>query len=334
MRAIQVRQFGGPEVLVPAVVSDPVPHHDELLVRVSGAGVNYADTHQAENTYLSSSSLPFVPGGEVVGDVVDPGGLPRRVCGFVSRGGGYAELAVVRKGLAFDVPASVTDTQALSLLVQGLTAWHLVRTCARVAPGETVVVHAAAGGVGNLAVQLAKAAGAGRVIATASTQDKLDLAADLGADVGVLLDGSLNAHDVKTRLVEANGHSPVDVVFEMVGGTSFDGSLSALAPFGRIVTFGMASRVQPAPVHPTSLMIGSHSIVGFWLMDCLRPDRIPSMVAAPMAELMAMVADGRLRPLEGHVYPLERARAAHEAMRERRTTGKVVLAPHLDEHRS
>ena len=188
MRAIQVRQFGGPEVLVPAVLSDPVPHHDEFLVRVSGAGVNYADTHQAENTYLSSSSLPFVPGGEVVGDVVDPGGLPRRVCGFVSRGGGYAELAVVRKGLAFDVPAPVTDTQALSLLVQGLTAWHLVRTCARVAPGETVVVHAAAGGVGNLAVQLAKAAGAGRVIATASTQHLLDLAADLGADVGVLLD--------------------------------------------------------------------------------------------------------------------------------------------------
>jgi NADPH:quinone reductase len=309
MRVIQVQEFGGPEVLVEHVLADPVPTHDELLVRVTGAGVNYADTHQAENTYLSGSTLPFVPGGEVVGDVVDQGGPPRRVCGFVSRGGGYAELAVVRAGLAFDVPDGVTDAQALSLLVQGLTAHHLV---------------------GNLAVQLAKAAGAGRVIATASTQDKLDLVAGLGADVGVLLDGTVSAHDVKARLVEANGHKPVDVVFEMVGGATFDGSLAALAPFGRLVTFGMASRQQPTPVHPASLMIGSHSIVGFWLMDCLRGDKVYAMVGAPLRDLLAQVADGRLRPLEGHTYPLSQARRAHEDMRARRTTGKVVLDPRLD----
>jgi NADPH2:quinone reductase len=330
MRAIQVSMFGGPEVLEPSVMTDPVATHDELLVAVTGAGVNYADTHQAENTYLSGSSLPFVPGSEVVGTVVDPGGPVRRVCGFVSRGGGYAELAVVRAGLAFDVPDGVSDTAALSLLVQGLTAWHLVHTCAKVQRGESVVVHAAAGGVGNLAVQLAKAAGAGRVIATASTQEKLDLAVGLGADVGVLLGGDVSSHDVKARLVDANGGAKVDAVFEMVGGPTFDGSLAALAAFGRIATFGMASRTPPSPILPASLMIGSHSIIGFWLMDCLRPDHVYSKVGAPLRDLLAQVADGRLRPLEGHTYPLSQARKAHEDLRARRTTGKVVLDPRLD----
>lgn len=330
MRAIQVREFGGPEVLETVVVADPVPSHDELLVEVTGAGVNYADTHQVENTYLSGSDLPFVPGAEVVGYVVDPGAHPRRVCGFVSRGGGYAELALVRPGLVFDVPPEVPDAVALALLVQGLTAWHLVHTSARVAPGETVVVHAAAGGVGNLAVQLAKRAGAGRVIATASSQDKLDIATGLGADIGVLLDPDVGAHDVTHRLREANGGDRVDAVFEMVGGATFDGSMAALAPFGRLVTFGMASRRQPTPLTPGSLMVGSHAVIGFWLMDCMRPDKVSAMVAAPLRELVAAVVEGRLTPLAGHTYPLSQARAAHEDMRARRTTGKVVLAPRLD----
>ena len=330
MRAIQVRSFGGPEVLDPVVLADPVAAHGELLVEVTGVGVNYADTHQAENTYLTGSDLPFVPGAEVVGYVVDPGAAPRRVCGFVSRGGGYAEKAVVRPEMVFDVPDGVSDTQALSLLVQGLTAWHLVHTSARLRPGESVVVHAAAGGVGNLAVQLAKHAGAGQVIATASSQDKLDLAADVGADVGVLLEPGVTAHDVTHRLVDANGGSRVDAVFEMVGGATFDGSLAALAPFGRLVTFGMASRMPPTPLFPSALMVGSHSVVGFWLMDCMRGDRAATMVAAPLAELVHAVSAGTLRPIEGHTYPLSHARHAHEDMRARRTTGKVVLAPALD----
>ena len=331
MRAIQVLRFGGPEVLEPAVLADPMPHPGELLVEVSGAGVNFADTHQAENTYLSGTDLPFVPGSEVVGHVVDPGGFRRRVCGFVSRGGGYAEKAVVAESLSYDVPDDVSDAAALSLLVQGLTAWHLVRTCARVKPGETVVVHAAAGGVGNLAVQLAKAAGAGRVIATASTQDKLDAAAALGADIGVLLDRDLTAHDVTHRLVTATGGHKVDVVFEMVGGATFDGSLDALAPFGRLVTYGMASRVPPSHLSPSRLMVGSHSIIGFWLVDCMSRERARSMVVEPLQELVAAVRAGTLRPLVGPVYPLSHAKQAHVDLRAGRTAGKVVLSPALDE---
>ncbi len=330
MRAIQVSSFGGPEVLELVSLDDPVAGEGELLVQVSGAGVNFADTHQVENSYLSSSQLPMVPGSEVVGTVLDPGGAPRRVCGFVARGGGYAELAVVNQALAFDVPPSVSDTQALSLLVQGLTAYHLVRTSVVLQAGESVVVHAAAGGVGNLAVQLAKQAGAGRVIATASTQDKLDLAIGLGADVGVVLDGSATAEEITSTLVAANEGRPVDAVLEMVGGATFDGSLAALAPFGRIVTFGMASRQAARAVAPGSLMVGSLSVVGFWLVDCMRPRVAAAMVAAPLAELVAQVADGRLRPIEGTTYALSAARRAHEDLRARTTIGKVVLDPRLD----
>ena len=331
MRAIQVRTYGGPEVLEPAVLADPFPHAGELLVQVTGAGVNFADTHQVDNTYLAGTDLPFVPGTEVVGYVEDPHGADRRMCGFVSRGGGYAERAVIRPELAFDVPDGVTDGQALSLLVQGLTAHHLVTTMGRVGYGDTVVVHAAAGGVGNLAVQLAKQAGAGRVIATASTQEKLDVALERGADVGVLGDPGMSAHDVAQRLVSANGGRKVDVVLEMVGGAVFDGSLSALARFGRLVTYGMAGREPAADVHPASLMVGSHTVAGFWLVDCMRPERMREMVAEPLRSLVQQVADGALRPVVGGTYPLSEARRALADLRARRTTGKVVLDPRLDE---
>ncbi len=329
MRAIQVREFGGPEVLEKATLVEPHPGPGELLVHVTGAGVNYADTHQVENSYLTGSDLPFVPGSEVVG-VVDPEGFPKRVCGFVAHGGGYAEMAVVRPELSFEVPDGVSDGAALSLLVQGLTAHHLITTCTRMQPGETVVVHAAAGGVGNLAVQLAKRAGAGRVIATASTTEKIDLALSLGADVGVVADADLSVQDLEHRLIEANGGKKVDVVLEMVGGHVFDGSLAALAPFGRIVTYGMAGRKPPHPVHPGNLMVGSHSIIGFWLVDCMRPALAKSMVVEPLHELVELVRTKQLRPLVGRTYPLSEARQAHLDMRARKTSGKVVLDPTLD----
>jgi NADPH2:quinone reductase len=236
----------------------------------------------------------------------------RRVTSLVGSGG-YAERALAPRGLTFDVPDGVDDGQALALLVQGLTAWHLLRTSTRMQPGETVVVHAAAGGVGTLAVQLAKLWGAGRVIGTASSEDKRALAESLGADATVDAD----TPDMNAALREANGGNKVDVVLEMVGGATFDGSLRALAPFGRLAVFGMASRVPPTPVQPASLMMGSKSVTGFWLVDCLRD---LAMLDEPMHELLDLTAGGRLRPVVG-------ARRAHEDLRARVTTGKVVLDP-------
>lgn len=320
MRAIQVSRFGGPEVLELVDVPDPEAVSGFDLLQVSAAGVNYADTHAAEDSYLSAQTLPLIPGSEVVGIRSDG----RRVCGFTSSGsGGYAERALVAPSACFEVPDGVSDAAALSLLVQGLTAWHLLRTSARMVPGETVVVNAAAGGVGSLAVQLAKLWGAGRIIAVASTQEKRELALSLGADVAV----DSQAPDLASALREANGGSSVDIVLEMTGGKTTDASLAALGAFGRLVVFGMASRAAATPVPPTSLMIGSKSLVGFWLVDCMRVDPV-GMVAQPLRDLVKLVAEGELRPLAGSSYPLADARRAHEDLRARKTTGKVILTTH------
>jgi NADPH2:quinone reductase len=317
MRAIQVTRFGGPEVLDVVEIPHPDPITGLELLQVDAAGVNYADTHAVENSYLSAQELPFIPGAEVVGRTADG----RRLCGFTASGsGGYAERALIAPAASFEVPDGVSDAAALGLLVQGLTAWHLLRTSARMVPGESVVVHAAAGGVGSLAIQLAKLWGAGRVIAVASSEEKRQLALDLGADVAIDADPA----GLTAAMREANGGKRVDIVLEMVGGETTDASLRALAAFGRLVVYGMASRAPATPIAPSSLMTGSHSVIGFWLIDCMKVDPI-GMVAQPLADLVRLVASGELRPLPGSAYPLEDARRAHEDMRARRTTGKVIL---------
>ncbi|WP_037604659.1 quinone oxidoreductase family protein [Streptacidiphilus rugosus] len=315
MRAVQITEFGGPEVLRLADVPEPAPQPGQLLIDVTGAGVNYADTHAVEDSYLSRSTLPMIPGGEVVGTAQDG----RRVVALTATGG-YAERACAWEAMATEVPEEVSDAAALALVVQGLTAWNLLRTSARIAPGESVVVHAAAGGTGSLAVQLARRFGAGRVLATASTKEKRDLALSLGADEAV--DG--DPEGLKERLIEANGGKKVDIVLEMTGGPVFDASLAALAPFGRLVTYGLASRQDPTPIQATALMGRSQAVIGFWLMHALGR---PELHAQPMAELLDLVAKGELVPQVGGTYPLADARVVHEALRSRATTGKLVLDP-------
>ncbi|MCW2885436.1 MAG: NADPH:quinone reductase [Streptosporangiaceae bacterium] len=316
MRAIEITEFGGPEVLKLAELPDPVPGPGQLLIEVDRAGINYADTHQAENSYLSASTLPMVPGGEVVGRTPDG----RRVVALTG-GGGYAERALAVEAMAWDVPDAVDDATALGLVVQGATAWLLLRRSAPLAPGESVVVHAAAGGVGTLAVQLARAWGAGRVIATASSQDKRDLALELGADIAI----DANSPDLKDALIEANGGRRVDIVLEMTGGSVTDQSLKALAPFGRLAFYGMASRKPPSPVQPGSLMAHSTTVAGMWLPHVFR---LPGdVMGTALTELFDMVAEGGLRVVPGGEYGLSEVRQAHEDLRARRTSGKLVLDP-------
>jgi NADPH2:quinone reductase len=314
MRAIQVTEFGGPEVLTEVELPDPQPANGMVLLETSTAGINYADTHQTENSYLAASQLPMIPGAEVTGTTPDG----RRVVALVGSGG-YAERVLAAPAFMYDVPDGVDDGQALAVILQGTTAWHLLRTCAHLQPGESVVVHAAAGGVGTLAIQLAKRWGAGRVIAAASNEEKRRLALDLGADAAI----DARAPDMKAAIEEANG-GKVDIVLEMVGGPTFDGSLAALAPFGRVVFFGMAGRERPQPVDPATLLQRSRSVVGFWLAHCMSR---PQMLAEPIDELLGMVAAGELRPVVGGTYALSEARRAHEDMRARKTTGKLLLDP-------
>lgn len=315
MRAIQIAEFGGPEVLVLREVDEPAPAAGTEVVDVCAAGVNYADTHQVENSYLAPTRLPLVPGAEVVGRTADG----RRVVALLG-GGAYAERALIAPALAWKIPDGVDDGQALALVLQGTTAWHLLRTSAQLRPGESVVVHAAAGGVGTLAVQLAKRFGAGRVIGVASSEEKRALATRLGADVAV--DGDPDG--LAERLREANGGAPVDVVLEMVGGETFAHSLEALAPFGRLVHFGQAARAGTPPVDPGALMHGSRGVLGFWLVHLLRT---PERLSEAMDDMFAAVLAGELEPVVGGTYPLADARRAHEDLRGRRTTGKLVLVP-------
>ena len=313
MKAIQISEFGGPDVMKLVELPDPVPGSGEVLLDVTAVGINYADTHQTENSYLSPQKLPLVPGIEVVG--THDG---KRYLASVSSGG-YAEKAVAHKAVLFPIPDSVTDEQALCMLIQGTTAWHLLKTMGHLQVGESVVIHAAAGGVGTIAIQLAKLWGA-KVIAVTSSDEKSALATSLGADVVV----DAKSDDLGKALRAANEGKGVDIVLEMVGGTTFDQSLVALGDFGRLLTFGMASRTAPTPVHPGALMHGSKTISGFWLANCFGKKEMMNDV---IDDLFKLVSEGKLKPVIGGTYPLAQADEAHTAMLSRSTTGKIVLRP-------
>jgi NADPH2:quinone reductase len=315
MRAIQIDEFGGPDVLKVVEKDVPTPGDGEVLIRVSRAGLNFADTHTRTNTYLAKAQVPLVPGVEVAGTREDTG---ERVIALLGKGG-YAEYAVASQALTFAIPDGVDDGTALALLLQGLTAWHLYKTVTRIRPGETVVVISGAGGVGSLAVQLGHPLGAARVIATASTPEKRELTIELGADVAI--DGEPDG--LADRLIGANDGRKVDVVFEMAGGKVFDECMEALAPFGRCAAYGIASQ-EANEVSTGTLMRRSQTVAGFWLMHCLGR---PEMIDEALADLFARAARGELRVVVGNTYPLAEAPQAHRDLQGRRTTGKLLLDP-------
>ena len=313
MKAIRIEEFGGPEVLRYVEVDDPEPGEGMVVVEVARSGVNFADTHATRNDYLAEQSLPMIPGAEVSGRTADG----RRVAALLG-GGGYAEKVAVHEAALIPIPDGVDDDQAAALLLQGLTAMALVQRCARIEAGETIAIEAAAGGTGTLAVQLAKRAGA-KVIGLASSEQKRALVERLGADATV---DSL-AGDLKAAILEANDGEKVDAVLHMSGGDAFDAELAALAPMGRMVVFGIASREQ-REVSTAALLRGSKAVIGFWLVHLLaRLD-----LAAPMiGDLLGAVAAAEIEVTIGGVYPLSEAARAHEDLIARRTSGKLLLDP-------
>jgi len=314
VKAIQIEEFGGPEVLRHLEIPDPEPGEGEVVVEVARAGVNFADTHTIRDDYLARQSLPLTPGGEIAGRTADG----RRVAAMLVNGG-YAERVAVPEAALVPIPDGVSDDQAAALLLQGLTARSLLLISARLEPGESVVVGGAGGGTGSLAVQLAKRLGAGRVIALASSDRKRELAVRLGADAAV----DSRAADLSAEILEANGGEQVDVVLEMSGGEVFDACLAALAPFGRLVTFGIASRQQNT-VRSGDLMRTSRAVVGFWLVHLFRR---PAELRAGIAELLGAIAAGELEVVIGGTYPLSEAWRALEDIAARRTEGKLLLDP-------
>jgi len=313
MKAIQIEEFGGPETLEYVDLEDPTPGEGEVVVEISRAGVNFADTHATRNDYLAEQSLPLVPGAEIAGRTADG----RRVAALLGSGG-YAQKAIVPEALLVPLPDEVDDDQAAAMLLQGLTALALVKRCARIEAGETIVVEAAAGGTGTFAVQIAKRAGA-KVIGLASSADKRELVEGLGADACV----DSRSEDLAAAIRAANDGERVDAVLHMSGGDAFDAEMSVLAPLGRMVVFGIASREQ-REVSTAALLRGSKAVIGFWLLHLLaRRD-----LAVPMiGELLGAVAAGELEATVGGVYPLSEAARAHEDLIARRTSGKLLLDP-------
>lgn len=313
VKAIQITEFGGPEVLRLVDLPEPEAGPGESLVRISRTGVNFADTHATRNDYLAAQELPLVPGVEFVGTTTDG----RRVAAIVSSGA-YAEAAVVPDDRLVSIPDGVDDEQAAGLLVQGLTADALLRISGRLQAGESVVVTAAAGGTGSLAIQVARSIGAGRIIALASSEEKRELARSLGADVALDSRGG----NLKDEILEANG-GPVDVVLEMAGGAVFENCLRALAPFGRLVTFGIASREENR-VKTGHLMRHSRAVVGFWMVHLLaRPD----LARETLERVFAAAAAGDLKTVVGGTWGLSEAAEVHRLLAERRTSGKLLLDP-------
>jgi len=316
VKAIQITEFGGPEKLNLVELPDPVPAEGQELVRISRTGVNFADTHTTRNGYIADQRLPFIPGQEFAGVTADG----RRVAG-ITPNGAYAGAIAVDESRLVPVPDEVGDDQAAALLIQGLTADAILRISANTQPGESVVINAAAGGTGSLAIQVARSLGAGNVIALASTEEKRRLTLDLGADIAV----DSRSETLRDDVIEANGGRPVDVVLEMAGGDAFEELLRALAPLGRMVVFGIASS-EGNTVRTGHLLRNSRAVIGFWITHLLQR---PDLAGQGIERVLGAAARGEIKTVIGGTYPLEDSRKVHEDMAARRTIGKILLDPSL-----
>ncbi|MBA3616815.1 MAG: quinone oxidoreductase family protein [Rubrobacter sp.] len=324
MKAIKVEEFGEPGVLQHVDVGRPEPGEGEALIEVRSAGVNYADTMRRRNQYVEAQDLPFIPGSEVagivaeVGEGVDDVSAGDRVVTLLGTGG-YAQYAVAPTQNLIPLPEELDFDNAAAIPLQGLTAYHCIKTSGALKEGESVLVHAAAGGVGTLSVQVAKLLGAGTVIATASSEEKLDLARSLGADV--LID--YTEEDWPEKVREATQGKGADIILEMVGADFPEKNLKCLNVFGRMVVFGAASG-ERGTIVPAALMKRCHAVVGFYLPQIMtRPDLfVPSL-----REVLAWISSGNLKLTIGATYPLDDAAEAHSDLEGRKTTGKLLLNP-------
>lgn len=322
MKAIQVKQPGGPETLELADLPVPVPKGNEAVVKLAAAGVNFIDVYHREGRY--KVPLPFVPGQEGAGLVAAVGADVKSVkkgdrVAWTGLLGGYAEYAAVPADRLVAIPPGVTDQQAAAVMLQGMTAHYLSHDTYPLKRGETALVHAAAGGVGLLLVQMAHNIGA-RVIATVSTDEKAKLAQDAGADEVILYTQT----DFEAESKRLTGGQGVDVVYDSVGKTTFEKSLNILRPRGMMVLFGGSS----GPVPPFDLIALSQK----GSLYVTRPTLVNYIASrgelmARSSALFGMIAEGKLKLRIQHTYPLAEAQQAHRDLEGRKTTGKLLLIP-------
>lgn len=324
MKAVYVTAFGPAEVLQVREAPLPEPGPGQVRIRVAATTVNFADIQGRRGAYPTPQEPPFVPGVEAAGTIdalglgvqgLSPG---QRVSAHI-QGGSYGEFALARAVEVFAIPESLPWNLAACVPSVGTTAFNLLTLAGRMLPGETVLVQAAAGGVGSTAVQLARTLGAGMVIGAVGSPEKAKLAKELGADIVI----NYREEDIAQRVRAATG-SGADVVLDGVGAATFEASLASLAPFGRLVMFGMASG-PPPPVGFGPLYGDNKTIVGYSTGGHRRTR--PEALRAPGLAVLKLLVQGRWKPVVGASFPLAQAAVAHWMVEEQESTGKVILFP-------
>ncbi len=322
MKAIQVKQTGGPEVMELVELPVPEPKANEAVVKLAASGVNFIDVYHREGRY--KAPLPFIPGQEGAGEVVAVGSDVKSLkkgdrVAWASQLGSYAEYVALPEHQLVPIPAGVTDQQAAAAMLQGMTAQYLAYDTYPLKRGETALIHAAAGGVGLLLVQMAHNIGV-RVIATVSTEEKARLAREAGADDIILYTQT----DFEAETKKLTGGRGVDVVYDSVGKTTFEKGLNVLRPRGMMALFGGSSGAVP-PFDPIMLtQKGS--------LFLTRPS-LGNYVAtreellARSSAVFGMIAAGKLKLRIEYTYPLIEAQRAHRELEGRKTTGKLLLIP-------
>lgn len=321
MKAIQFHEYGNPDVLRLVDIPVPEPKQGEVLIRVQSTGVNFADTLQRKNQYVFTPTLPFTPGGEVAGTIEQLGAdvqsfsIGQRVVAFTTYGGD-AEYVVAPDHLTVTLPDEIDFDSGAAIITQGLTAFYILKTVAQVHSGQTVLVNSAAGGVGSLAVQLAKIFGA-QVIATAGSPEKLEFAKSLGADTLVNYRDA-NWQDAVMRATDGKG---VDAILEAVGGDTFHKSLECLAFRGQLIVYGRSS--GSTVFDPITLLYKTRTITGFSLYEFLENPLYTESLNA----LFEYIKQGQLKVQIGGVFPLAEAIKVHQLIESRGTQGKLILKP-------
>lgn len=325
MKSVRFHRTGGPQELICEELPVPSPAAGEVLIRVEVAGINYADTiRRRGEPYPMPTPLPFNPGGEVVGAVVecglgvDAGWIEKRVLVALVSGGGYAQYAVAPATMLIPLPNELAAEHALALHIQGLTAALALKDAGGLMPGQSVFIEAATGGVGSMAVQLARLFGARQVIAGVGSGNKRSLALESGADAAV----DYSQENWPQHVLELTGGRGVDLLLDMTCGTLLRQGIGALATFGRAVIYGSADPLHHVP-DLLSLVARGQSLVGFYL--ALYFQHRPDVPIAMLKELAAHVMAGRLRPRIGAVLPLVEAAQAHRLLESRKSSGKIVL---------
>ena len=320
MKIVKFYEIGGPEVLKYEDVERPRMAPNRVLVRIHAVGVNFADTVLRRGGYLAQPKLPETPGFEAAGVVVETGEhasrhlVGKRVVVLGERC--YAEYVTALPSQLIGLPDNISFEQGAAFPVQALTAYHMLYTVDHVVPGHTVLVHAAAGGVGLLAVQMAKLGGA-HVIGTTSSEEKARYVQDAGADEIILY----NQVDFAKRVGELTQQRGVDIVLDSVGKATLQGSLSSLAPFGHLISYGSASG-KADPIDISSLYARSLKVSAFWLFTVTRTPRVAQN---GVKQVLEWIESGKIHLRIGLKLPLEQAAEAHRRMEARQTTGKILL---------